>query len=361
VHVKPTALLLITIMGIILLFSGVEAASFEEGYQKGRVLYLEEKYTEAAEIFSRLTSQYPKHSLVPDALFWLGECYLAQKRYQEAVRKFELVTSLAPDSPRAPDALLEQAYSLSRLGEHEAAASALKKLLKNYPGTPAAHKAKEASDELPEVRAARVALGEKAIQETLRKKTVKPKGRVIQGRIKAATGMSDIMSAVAQNDLATFKIILAKFPYVVEFRDRQGRTPLHLAAALNRTHMAKLLLDKGADVNADSRSYVFIYTPLHEAAKSGSIETAESLIANGAKIDKGEYIRRKEWAEHFSLTPLHLAVKHHRLEMVKLLLEKGADPNISAHPTTGETPLNIARQKGYLNIAEVLKAYWAVH
>ncbi|MBW1711476.1 MAG: ankyrin repeat domain-containing protein, partial [Deltaproteobacteria bacterium] len=73
------------------------------------------------------------------------------------------------------------------------------------------------------------------------------------------------------------------------------------------------------------------------------------------------YIRRKEWAEHFSLTPLHLAVKHHRLEMVKLLLEKGADPNISAHPTTGETPLNIARQKGYLNIAEVLKAYWAVH
>ncbi|MBW2142575.1 MAG: tol-pal system protein YbgF, partial [Deltaproteobacteria bacterium] len=307
-HVKPTALLLITIMGIILLFSGVEAASFEEGYQKGRVLYLEEKYTEAAEIFSRLTSQYPKHSLVPDALFWLGECYLAQKRYQEAVRKFELVTSLAPDSPRAPDALLEQAYSLSRLGEHEAAASALKKLLKNYPGTPAAHKAKEASDELPEVRAARVALGEKAIQ------------------IKAATGMSDIMSAVAQNDLATFKIILAKFPYVVEFRDRQGRTPLHLAAALNRTHMAKLLLDKGADVNADSRSYVFIYTPLHEAAKSGSIETAESLIANGAKIDKGEYIRRKEWAEHFSLTPLHLAVKHHRLEMVKLLLEKGADP-----------------------------------
>ncbi|MBW2091928.1 MAG: tol-pal system protein YbgF [Deltaproteobacteria bacterium] len=371
---KRLAVLPLIAVITIMLLTGVAVASFEDNYQKGRILYLKKNYKKAAQTFSRLVLDYPEHNLTPDAIYWLAECYYALKDYREAAVQFERAADLAQNSPRAPDALLKKAYSLSRLGKYETAVSAFKSVLVRYPGTPAASRAREnlcllekggekENIELPEIRAARAALGKKAIKAVAGHKTggTESPGKTPQRRVKAAAGMSDIIGAIKHNDPATFKTILAKYPYVVEFRDREGRTPLHIAAAHNRIRMAGLLLAKGADVNADSGSYVFIYTPLHEAAKHNSVETAELLIANGAKVNAGRYVRRKDWADHYSFTPLHQAVRYHHVEMVKLLLENGADPNISAHPATGETPLRIARKNGYLKIAGILKDYLAVH
>ncbi|MBW2062360.1 MAG: tol-pal system protein YbgF [Deltaproteobacteria bacterium] len=366
---KPSGLSLIMAVAMILLSARLATAGFEETYQQGRVLYLEENYDQAAQAFSRLTLQYPDHRLIPDAVYWLGKCYFAQKLYQRAMKEFEWAAQISPSWPRTPDALLMRAYSLSRLGKQEAATAGFKNVIARYPDSQAAEKArqslglepknkKDTNTVLPEIRAARAVLGEKVVPLTPKKKS---SGQVSKRQVRGAAGMSDIMEAITQADLATFKTILAKYPYVVEFRDREGNTPLHKTAAYNRPHMASLLLAQGADADADSRSYVFIYTPLHEAVRHNNIEMVELLLANGAKIDAGRYIRRREWSDRYAFTPLLQAVRYNHLEMVKLLLEKGADPNISAHPATGETPLRLARRKGFLDIAEVLKTYLAVH
>ncbi len=371
---KAAGFALVLILGMTLLLSGVASAGFEDNYQKGRILYLKKKYKEAAQTFSRLASDYPRHSLRPDAIYWLGECYYARGKYREAVVEFERAATLAPNSPRAPDALLKRAYILSRLGEYEAAVSVFKDILARYPGAPAAGRAEEnlnllnqdrrkETAEPPEVKAARAVLGENALKAAQAEKTSKTKtsGKANRQRVQASAGMSDIMGAIKRGDLASFKTILTKFPYVVEFRNKEGKTPLHMAAAYNRLGMAKMLLANEADVNADSGSYIFVYTPLHEAARYNSLEAAKLLIANGAKINAGKYIRRKEWADRYSFTPLHQAVRYDHIEMVRLLLDNGADPNISAHPAVGETPLRMAREKGYRDIAKVLKAHLAIH
>ena len=68
-------------------------------------------------------------------------------------------------------------------------------------------------------------------------------------------------------------------------------TPLHLAAIFSHYEIAKLLISKGADVNARNDDG---FTPLHQAAYSFStgpqkIRTIELLIAKGANVNsKGE-------------------------------------------------------------------------
>jgi len=103
--------------------------------------------------------------------------------------------------------------------------------------------------------------------------------------------------------------------------------------------VVKLLIDKGADVNARRNNGE---TPLHHAATK---EVAELLIANSAnknaKDDSGE-------------THLHHAAKYGRKEVVELLIAKGADVN--AKRNNGQTPLHRAAGGGHKEVAELLIA-----
>ena len=54
------------------------------------------------------------------------------------------------------------------------------------------------------------------------------------------------------------------------------RTPLHLAAFTGRTEVVRLLLERGADVNAKNEKGG--ETPLHNAAMNGHAEAAVLLL-----------------------------------------------------------------------------------
>ena len=61
-----------------------------------------------------------------------------------------------------------------------------------------------------------------------------------------------------------------------------GWTPLHEAARKDAVATAKMLLENGADVNAqDDKGW----TPLHWAARKDAVATATVLLENGADVN----------------------------------------------------------------------------
>jgi ankyrin repeat protein len=136
------------------------------------------------------------------------------------------------------------------------------------------------------------------------------------------------------------------------------------AAAGKRPAVVKLLIERGAAVNATSAGG---FTPLLFAAREGDVESARTLVSAGADVnvttpegetpliiaagsrigvstadyhfvvspsgheaialhlvDKGADLNR---ANSFGLTALHFAVDTRKIELVRTLLARGANPN----------------------------------
>lgn len=96
--------------------------------------------------------------------------------------------------------------------------------------------------------------------------------------------------------------------------------------------IAQLLLDSGAQVNSqaggDNR------TPLHSAASNGPLELVKLLVSKGAKVNAVD--------KYFS-RPLAKAVQADNLEIAKFLLEHGADKTINLSDTEFQTAIFNAR------------------
>ena len=171
---------------------------------------------------------------------------------------------------------------------------------------------------------------------------------------------------------ARAKELIAAFPELVNITELEGRIPLHYAASdgdntgMARYHrklwmggstlldyaasdghkdIAELLLEHGADVNAEDR---FGFRPLHWAAHYGHKDVAELLLANGADMNP------QEWQ---GLTPLHWAALEGHKDVAELLLAKGADVN--AKDNEGRTPLAVAEEYGHTELVELLKKHGA--
>ena len=132
-----------------------------------------------------------------------------------------------------------------------------------------------------------------------------------------------------------------------------GLTTAALAAAENDERLveavksrdraaARALVDERVDVNAPQADGA---TPLHWAAHWDDLETADLLIAAGARVDA---------ANDYGVAPLALASTNGSLAMVERLLGAGADPN--AADEHGAAPLMFAARTGNLDVIDALLA-----
>ncbi|KAI8521456.1 Ankyrin repeat and KH domain-containing protein 1, partial [Branchiostoma belcheri] len=128
----------------------------------------------------------------------------------------------------------------------------------------------------------------------------------------------------------------------VEHRAKTGLTPLMEAASGGYAEVGRVLLDKGADVNAapvpSSRD-----TALTIAADKGHYKFCELLIQRGAQID----VRNKK-----GNTPLWLAANGGHLDVVQLLVSAGADKD--AEDNRKITPLMATFRKGHVKVVRWL-------
>lgn len=99
--------------------------------------------------------------------------------------------------------------------------------------------------------------------------------------------------------------------------DNTGETALHRLFAWPAApeKLLRLLLDRGADVNAQDRDS---QAPLYEATLTGNLAATRVLLEKGADVDDLENI--------FGRTALHEAVDTKNADIVQVLLEAGADP-----------------------------------
>ncbi|KAL1982372.1 hypothetical protein VTN96DRAFT_1403 [Rasamsonia emersonii] len=114
-------------------------------------------------------------------------------------------------------------------------------------------------------------------------------------------------------------------------------TPLYYAASFGLTEVAQLLLDSGADVNAQSGP---AGCSLAAASLAGHVETVQLLLDRGADIEAP--------AGLLGGNALLLATTNGHREVVRLLLERGANVNAegASDDDDGATALQEAAYRG---------------
>lgn len=151
-----------------------------------------------------------------------------------------------------------------------------------------------------------------------------------------------LIAASHDANVAVVRLLLSKGADLAKASDKANNTPLLASAYANDTETIKLLLEKGADPKAQNIAGL---NALMFAASYGNAEIAKTLLARGVDVNAQSAPTVAPPVRHGQiaigkLSPLMLAVTSGSAETVRLLLEAGADVN--AQDVRGMTPLMFA-------------------
>ncbi|WP_028777521.1 ankyrin repeat domain-containing protein [Shimazuella kribbensis] len=166
----------------------------------------------------------------------------------------------------------------------------------------------------------------------------------------------------------------------INTRDSKGQTPLMLATYNQDASTAKILIDLGADVNIqdNKKNNPFLYagaegyldilkmaidaeadptitnryggTALIPASEHGYVDVVRELLTR-TKINVN-HINNLGWTALLEAIILNDGNKQQQ-QTVQLLIDHGADVNLADQE--GVTPLQHARDKGYMEIVKILQ------
>lgn len=92
-----------------------------------------------------------------------------------------------------------------------------------------------------------------------------------------------LLDAVQKNRIEEVKTLLTQKNISLEERDEKGYTPLLVAADQGHTEIGILLIDAGANIDAQADSQMYYYdTPLQRAAAKGDYKLVGYLVEKGA-------------------------------------------------------------------------------
>ncbi|MGZ5305994.1 MAG: ankyrin repeat domain-containing protein [Actinomycetota bacterium] len=154
----------------------------------------------------------------------------------------------------------------------------------------------------------------------------------------------DVFEAASLGDVERLRVLLDGDPSLVTAFSADGFTALHLPAFFGGVDATRLLLDRGADVDAHGRGWM-TGTPLNSAAAGGHTDVARLLLDTGADPNARQ---ASGW------TPLHSAAHNGDLELVELLLARGAD--LGATNDDGATVLSMAAEGGSAEVVARVSA-----
>lgn len=159
----------------------------------------------------------------------------------------------------------------------------------------------------------------------------------------AGTRDIDVFEAAALGRTERVRGHLDADPELARAWTDDGFTALHYAAFFGDPETARLLIERGADVNVIARHTQLVVAPIHSAVASQQVETVRALLDAGADPN----VRQEG-----GFTALHGAAMEGNRELAELLLERGADPTIASDD--GRTATSYAAEKGHDELAALL-------
>ncbi len=142
---------------------------------------------------------------------------------------------------------------------------------------------------------------------------------------------NDIHAAVREGNLKVVKKLVKKDITIVNTLNAKGHSPLNLAVYNNKEDVARLLIEKGANINYK----MDMGSAVHAVAFKGNSALLKLLIDNQADIDA---------LDNNNTSALHYAVLGNHLACVKILLENNAIRN--SKDATGKTAFDYAKELG---------------
>jgi ankyrin repeat protein len=153
-----------------------------------------------------------------------------------------------------------------------------------------------------------------------------------------------VFDAATRGDLAELETALDQAPDQARAYGPDGWTALHLAAHYGHADAVRVLLERGAAVDAVSRN-AMANQALH-AALAGREDAATVRLL----LDAGSDVNG---AAATGVTPLHLSAARGNAELARLLIDRGADPR--ARMDDGQRPADLARARGHPAVADQLE------
>ncbi|MHC4330155.1 MAG: ankyrin repeat domain-containing protein [Planctomycetota bacterium] len=237
---------------------------------------------------------------------------------------------------------LEKANELRKLADHDAAIAEYEKVVSLSPNSDIAQNAQywigQSHFKAGQLDASLAAF-QTLLDEHPTSKIVASTKRMTQ-RVQKAKKEKTLVEAVKNGDVEQLKLLISKGADVnatvkaevaIEGGTdgdgtyvREGWTLLNLAIRHKRADIATLLINQGADVNGRNEHGIRHTNgmPLHYVGHFGNAAVAELLIANGAHV---------EARTRYGFTPLQCATGYlgpdgsGQLDVIKLLISKGAD------------------------------------
>ena len=128
----------------------------------------------------------------------------------------------------------------------------------------------------------------------------------------------------------------------MELKNKEGLTQLFYFCGMGmKASVARMLKMRNIDV--ESRDSKYGWTCLHAAAGSGQLDMCRMLLEKGAQMNA---------KESDGMTPLHYACHRDHIEIVRLWCDRGS--NIEAINIKGGTPLYYAALNGHLSVVKEL-------
>jgi len=163
----------------------------------------------------------------------------------------------------------------------------------------------------------------------------------------SSTGWTALHLAAYQGDVALTRLLLGKGAKL-DAKDEKGLTPLELAQLGGYKPLVALLREEAAarGVETDSAALGLMFLEsVKLAVAKGDMKTMGNLI--GAGVDVNTRQEKTEW------TGLHICAKSPAsVEVMKVLVANGADPNLK--DGKGYTALEVAQLDGHAAVVEYL-------